>query len=536
VVQTATRPTTPGAADTDRHTVRRWWILAVLGLAQLMVVLDATIVNIALPSAQRDLGFSNADRQWVVTAYSLAFGGLLLLGGRLADLFGRRRMLLIGLIGFAAASSLGGAAQGFGLLVVARAIQGSFGAMLAPAALSMLTVTFTDPRERGKAFGIFGSIAGAGAAIGLLLGGVLTEYLSWRWCLYVNVPIAVAAAVGAFLILPRTDPARDVHLDIPGVVSAVLGLAGLVYGFSRAATDGWSDPWTLAFLGVSVVLLVAFLFIERRTAHPLLPMRVVLDRRRGGAYLAIALAGIGMFAIFLFLTYYLQQTLGFSPLMTGVAFLPFVAGIVTSSTIVVPRLLPRVGPRPLIVTGQLLGAVGLLILSRLEVGSSYAGHVLPAGVVMGLGMGLIFGSSFNTATARVAPSDAGVASALVNTGQQVGGALGTALLNTLAATVTASYPASRQPSPAVIGAAAVAGDTRAFLVAAAIFLVAAVLSLFVLPSGPNPIGPAPGGSGQLARGRHRAGHRHLDRSRDSAARVEPWRGSPTDEWTAVPTS
>jgi EmrB/QacA subfamily drug resistance transporter len=486
VAQTAARSEIPGPSGTDGRDPRRWWILAVLALAQVMVVLDATIVNIALPSAQRELGFSNADRQWVVTAYSLAFGGLLLLGGRLADLFGRRRLLLIGLIGFAVASALGGAAQGIGMLVGARAIQGAFGALLAPAALSMLTVTFSDPSERGKAFGIFGSIAGAGAAIGLLLGGVLTEYLSWRWCLYVNVPIAVVAGVGAFMLLPRTAPTRDVHLDIPGVASAVVGLAALVYGFSRAATDGWMDPVTLTSIGLAVVLLVGFVVIERRAAHPLLPMRVVLDRRRGGAYLAIALAGTGVFSIFLFLTFYLQQTLDFSPLMTGVAFLPFVAGIVTSSTIIVPRLLPRTGPRPLVVTGQVLAGTALLILWRLEVASSYAGHVLPALVIMGLGMGLIFAPSFNTATAGVQQSDAGVASALVNTGQQVGGALGTALLNTLAATVTASYLASRQPSPAVIEAAAVAGDTRAFLVAAGIFAVAAVLSLVVLPRGPNP--------------------------------------------------
>jgi EmrB/QacA subfamily drug resistance transporter len=458
----------------------------VLGIAQLMVVLDATIVTIALPSAQQALGFSNADRQWVVTAYSLAFGGLLLLGGRLADLFGRRRMLLIGLIGFAAASAAGGAAHSFGMLVGARAVQGALGAVLAPAALSMLTVTFADPKERGRAFGIFGSIAGAGAAVGLLLGGVLTEYLSWSWCLYVNVPIAIVAAAGALIFLPRTQPATGVHLDIPGVLAEGLGLAGLVYGFSRAATDGWSDPWTLAVLAVAVVLLVVFVLIERRTTHPLLPLRVVLDRRRGGAYLAIALAGIGSFGIFLFLTFYMQQILGFSPLTTGVAFLPFVAGIVTSSTIVIPRLLPRIGPRPLIITGELLAAAGLLILWRLQVASSYAGHVLPGLVVMGLGMGLIFGSSFNTATARVQPSDAGVASALVNTGQQVGGALGTALLNTIAATVTASYLATRVHSPANVAAAAVAGDTRAFLISAGIFVIAAALSAVILPSGPNP--------------------------------------------------
>ena len=495
------RRTEAASSDTGGGDVRRWWVLAVLGVAQLMVVLDATIVNIALPSAQQALGFSDGDRQWVVTAYSLAFGGLLLLGGRLADLFGRRRMLLIGLIGFAAASALGGASQGIGMLVLARAIQGVLAALLAPSALSMLSVTFTDPRERGKAFGIFGGIAGAGAAVGLLLGGLLTEYLSWAWCLFVNVPIAVAAAAGVVVFVPRSTRATGVHLDIPGTAAAVLGLAGLVYGFARAETNGWTDAGTLALLGVSVLLLVAFVLIERRTAQPLLPLRVVLDRRRGGAYLAIALAGIGSFAIFLFLTFYLQQTLGFSPLVTGVAFLPFVVGIVTSSTVLVPRLLPRVGPKPLIIPGQLLAAAGLLLLSRLQVGSSYAGHVLPAALVMGLGMGLIFASSFNTATTGVRPWDAGVASALVNTGQQVGGALGTALLNTIAATVTANYLAARQPSPEAAQAAAVAGDTRAFLIAAGIFVVAAGLSAVILPGGPNPVSRPPAATVPVPAGR-----------------------------------
>jgi EmrB/QacA subfamily drug resistance transporter len=493
---------TTAAADQDSHHSRRWAILAFLALAQLMVVLDATIVNIALPSAQKSLAFSDNDRQWVITAYSLAFGGLLLLGGRLADLFGRRRMLMIGLIGFALASALGGAAQGIGLLVVARAIQGAFGAVLAPSALSLLTITFQDPAERGKAFGIFGSIAGAGAAIGLLLGGLLTEYLSWRWCLYVNIPIAVVAAVGAFVYIPKIEPAKNVKLDIPGVVTAVLGLGGLVYAFSRAETDGWTDAWTIGLIVVSIVLLIAFVLIQTRTAHPLLPLRVVLDRRRGGAYLAIGLAAIGMFAVFLFLTYYLQQVLGFSPLKTGVAFLPFVAGIIISSTFLATRLLPKVGPKPLVIVGQLLGAAGLLVMWRLHIGSSYAGHVLPALFIMGLGMGLIFASCFNTATAAVERHDSGVASALVNTGQQVGGALGTALLNTIASTVTAAYvvdhAAGGRPSAAVIAAGSVAGDTRAFLVSAGIFVVAAVLSLVVLPWGPNPVGqpgaaPVPAG-------------------------------------------
>jgi EmrB/QacA subfamily drug resistance transporter len=492
------RPTTSAAAGTadakaaaaaqqERDHGRRWWTLAALGLAQLMVVLDATIVNIALPSAQGDLGFDDADRQWVVTAYALAFGGLLLLGGRLADLFGRRRTLMIGLAGFAVASALGGAATGFGTLVAARALQGAFGALLAPSALSLLTITFSDPKERGKAFGIFGAIAGAGAAIGLLLGGVLTEYLTWRWCLYVNVPIAVLAGAGALRFVRKVAPAAGVHLDIPGVLTAVLGLSGLVYAFARAESDGWGDPVTVTLIVVSVLLLTAFVVLQAKVAHPLLPLRVVLDRRRGGAYLAITLAAIGMFAVFLFLTYYLQQTKGYSPLTSGFAFLPFVAGILTSSTVVVPRLLPRVGPRFIITTGQLLGMAGLLYLSRLQADSGYAGHVLPALYVMGLGMGLIFASCFNTATSGTQQSDAGVASALVNTGQQVGGALGTALLNTIAATVTASYVGSHGQSGAALGNAAVAGETRAFLVSAGVFLLGAVVSLVVIPSGPNPV-------------------------------------------------
>ena len=275
-------PTVGRTPDADRAADNRWWILAVAGLAQLMVVLDATIVNIALPSAQRDLGFSNADRQWVVTAYSLAFGGLLLLGGRLSDLVGRRRMFLIGLVGFAGASALGGAATGFVTLVIARAIQGAFGAMLAPAALSILTTTFVEPSERGKAFGVYGAIAGSGGAVGLLLGGVLTEYLSWRWCLYVNVALAVVALVGAMRLLVNQPRNPDVRLDPPGSVLAVTGLVAFVYGMSEAATHGWGAPLTVTLIVGGVVLLAGFVLVERRAEHPLLPLRVVLNRYRGG--------------------------------------------------------------------------------------------------------------------------------------------------------------------------------------------------------------------------------------------------------------
>jgi EmrB/QacA subfamily drug resistance transporter len=464
---------------------RRWLVLAVLALCQLMVVLDSTIVNIALPSAQADLGFGDADRQWVVTAYALAFGGLLLLGGRLSDLFGRRNTLVVGLIGFALASALGGFATNFETLVAARALQGVFGAVLAPSTLSIMTTTFTNPAERGKAFGIFGAIAGAGAAIGLLLGGVLTEYLSWHWCLLVNVPIAVVAVVGALVLVhaPRGED-RPV-LDWPGTVVVVLSLVALVYGFSYAETNSWTSPVTLGLVIGGALGLVLFVMIERRVAHPLLPMRVVLDRFRGGAYLALGLTSVGIFAVFLFLTYHFQQVLGYSPLRSGFAFLPMVVGIATSSTLIVTRLLPRTGPKPLTLTGQGLAALGLVLLAFLDTGSGYLTGALPALLVTGLGLGLIFGSSFNTATSGALPHDAGVASAMVNTGQQVGGALGTALLNTIAAGVTSDRLASfgSQPDPAQVAEAVVAGGSYAFFAAAGILVLAAAVVALVMPKG-----------------------------------------------------
>src|SRR4051794_16600608 len=293
----------------DRHHARRWWILALLGVAQLMVVLDATIVNIALPSAQQALGFSDDARQWVVTGYALAFGSLLLLGGRISDLFGRKWTLIGGLAGFALASAVGGAAPSFGVLVASRAVQGAFGALLAPAALSLLSTTFTHPGERNRAFAIYGGIAGAGGAVGLLLGGILTEYLSWRWCLYVNLLFAVPALVAAAGLLHNQAEAAGTRIDLPGVLTSGAGLFALVYGLTKANTDGWGATVTLAFLAAAVVLLAAFAVIQTRAKHPLLPLRVVIDRNRGGAYLAVLAVGAGMFGVFLFLTYYLQQTL-----------------------------------------------------------------------------------------------------------------------------------------------------------------------------------------------------------------------------------
>lgn len=451
------------------HHERRWLILALIGVAQLMVVLDATIVNIALPSAQADLGFSDESRQWVVTAYALAFGSLLLLGGRLGDLFGRKWAFVGGLIGFSVASAVGGAADSFGVLVAARAAQGVFGALLAPSALGLLSLIFTDPGERAKAFGIFGAIAGGGAAVGLLLGGVLTEALSWRWCLYVNLAIAVPAAVAAVRLLVRETTADRPPLDVGGVLTASAGLFALVYGFSNSETESWGHPVTIAMLAAATVLLSLFVWIESRAQHPLLPLRIVADRTRGGSYTAIGIAGIAMFAVFLFLTYYLQQTKGFTPIQTGLAFLPMTAAIVVSAGLVNTRLLPRVGPRRLMIGGMALGAVAMVILAQLETGSSYAGHVLPALIVLGLGMGNIFAPAFASATYGVDPRDTGVASALVNTMQQVGGSIGTALLSSIFAGAAAGYAEGRAGTPDVMATAAVHGYTVAFWVAAGVF-------------------------------------------------------------------
>ena len=466
----------------------RWWVLGVVGLAQLMVVLDATIVNIALPSAQHALRFSNANRQWIVTGYSLGFGGLLLLGGRLSDLVGRRRMLLVGLAGFALASALGGVASSFGMLLIARGIQGVFGAMLAPAALSTLTVTFTDPAERGKAFGIYGAIAGAGGAVGLLVGGVLTQYLSWRWCLYVNVAFAGLAIIGTLRFLGRQSRDPDVHVDVPGTILVVAGLVALVYGLSEADTKGWGAGVTDILLAVGVALLIAFVLVQRRVAHPLLPLRIVLDRYRGGSYLAIGLSAIAMFGIFLFLTYYLQLTLGYSPVRTGLAFLPMVGALMISSTTSTTLFLPRVGPRPLVPVGMLLAAAGMALLTQISLHTSYVGGVLPGLVLVGLGLGLVFGCAMNMATYGTDPEDAGVASAMVNTNQQVGGSIGTALLNTIAASTLSSYVAAHGHSRLVLAQAAVHSYSVAFWVVVGIFVGTAVVCALVLPSGaPGPV-------------------------------------------------
>jgi EmrB/QacA subfamily drug resistance transporter len=492
-------PAAPAVGSDGSQFERRWWILAVIGVAQLMVVLDTTIVNVALPSAQRALHFSNDNRQWIVTAYALAFGSLLLLGGRIGDLFGRKWTLIGGLVGFSIASAVGGAAGSFGMLVGARAAQGAFAAILAPSALALLSTTFENIDERRKAFGVYGGIAGAGGATGLLIGGVLTQAFSWRLTLFVNLAIALPVALAALWLLVNERPDERPALDLPGTATVSLGLFALVYGFSNAETHSWSDPTTIIALIASAVLLAVFVALESRAQHPLLPLRILGDRARGGSYVAVGLIGAGMFGAFLFLTYFLQNTKGYTPIQTGLAFLPLPAAIVATSMIVQNVLLKRVGPRPLMTFGLLLGAGAMVWLAQLTPSASYGGHVLPALFVLGVGMGATGAPAMFTATYKIPRADTGVASAMVPTMQQVGGAVGASALSTIFASAVSSYSHTHAPGPRLVSTAAVHGYTTAFWVAAAIFAAGAILIGSLVPSikaraitpKPTPTQPSP---------------------------------------------
>jgi EmrB/QacA subfamily drug resistance transporter len=469
---------------------RRWLILGVVGLGQVMVIMSLTVMNIALLSVQQALHFSTADRQWVITAYTLAFGSLLLLGGRLADLLGRKVTFLTGLAGFAAASAIGGASVNFTMLITARACQGAFAALLVPSALSILTTTFTEPKDRNRAFAVYGAIAGAGGAIGLLLGGALTQYLSWRWTLYVNLLFAGVAFAGGALLLGRHRSRARPRLDIPGALLSCGGMFCLVYGFANAASHTWATPSTYGFLAAGVALLAVFAVWQGRAAHPLLPPRVVLDRNRGGAYLSMLIASVGLFGIFLFLTYFLQQTLRYSPLVTGVAVLPLSAGLIVASNLSTIVLMPRVGPKPLVASGMLAAAGGAVWLAQLGSHTGYAAGVLGAIILAGLGLGLVIAPVINTGTFGVAPQDAGEASATVTVGQQLGASVGTALLSTIFATAVASYLAAHLAAARITGRQALTGLALAhgydtvFWWTAGIFAVGAVVGGILLRPGP----------------------------------------------------
>jgi EmrB/QacA subfamily drug resistance transporter len=496
-----TEPTPPRASRAvplgDEPYPRRWLALAVIAVTVLMVILDATIVNIAMPAVAADLEIASANLQWIVTAYTLTFGGLLLLGGRIADFWGRKRTYLVGAAGFAVASALGGVATNEALLFAARALQGAFGALLAPASLALITVLFTDAKERAKAFAVYGAIAGGGSAVGLLLGGVLTEYADWRWCFWVNVPVAVLAVAAAIRIVPESKAPGDTTYDVPGAVLGTLGLASFVYGFTRVAqaaeenaatgsTDSaWTEPWALLFIGAGALLVAAFVVVELRTRNPLLPMRLVLDRNRGGAYLTSTLVGAGLLGAFFFLSLYFQQVLGYTPVAAGFASLPTTVGVLIAAG-AASGLVPRVGPKPLMVAGGLLAAGGLFLLSFLEVDSGFWTLPFPGQLLLGLGLGFTFVPLANLALVGVGGHDAGAASAVLNATQQVGASIGTALLATLSVGAITDFftgvatSGGNPQDPAVALQAQVEGYTTAFTWAAALLVAGALVSALLI--------------------------------------------------------
>jgi EmrB/QacA subfamily drug resistance transporter len=498
---TELRPTLPASgAETppDEPYERRWLALGVIALTVLLVILDATIVNIALPAVSLDLGISPATQQWIVTAYTLTFGGFLLLGGRIADFWGRKRTYLVGAGGFAVASALGGLAQNEAMLFGARALQGVFGALLAPASLALLTVLFTDAKERAKAFAVYGAIAGGGSAVGLLLGGVLTEYADWRWCFWVNLPVAIIAIVAAIPIVPESKAPGDTRYDIPGAVLVTVGLASLVYGFTRVAQksqenaqpggsgeSGWTEPWALLFIAVGVLLVVAFVLVEKRSRNPLLPLRLVLDRNRGGAYLTSALVGAGLIGAFFFLSLYFQQVLGYQPVHAGLASLPTTLGVLVAAGLA-SALTPKLGPKPLMVTGGLLAAAALFLMSLFDVDTTFWELPFPSQLLLGLGLGFTFVPLSNLALVGAGEHDAGAASAVLNATQQVGASVGTALLATISVGAITSYFADAVASgadprdPAVALEAQVAGYTTAFTWASGILLAGALVAAVLI--------------------------------------------------------
>lgn len=467
-------------------------ILAVVATAQLMVVLDVTVVNIALPSTQRELGLSDAGRQWVITAYTLAFGGFLLAGGRISDRIGRTRGLLVGLTGFAIASAAGGAAANAGTLIAARAAQGLFSALLAPSALALLTTTFTGTKERARAFGVYGAVLAAGGALGLVVGGLCTQYLDWRWCLYLNSPIAVGALIAGLAVLPREDSsgAKRASTGRLGLFDVALGsgsMVALVYLLTEAGAHGWGSTRVWALIPVAIVLLAAFVLRQRRSADPLLPMAVLADRNRAAAFVTIGLTAIGMFGMFLVLTYQLQGIMRYSPLRTGVAMLPMAVAVVLSAMLIAARLLPRLPARVLIVPGLVLSAAGLLVLTRLTPDSTYVTGVLPALLLLGIGSGITLMPSVASTMNAVEPRYTGTVSAFTTTSQQLGGSIGTALLNTIATSATASYAGGRGDlvQAADRARATVHGYAVACGWATGILLLCAVLAGVLINAGPQ---------------------------------------------------
>lgn len=468
---------------------RRWFALFVIAIAQLMVVLDSSIVNIALPRmalpfAQGGLAISQKNYQWAVTAYLLTFGGFLLLGGRIGDYLGRKKAFVIGLVGFAAASLLGGLAQNQQWLFGARALQGVFGALLAPAALSLISVTFTDSKERAKAFAVYGALSGVGAAIGLIAGGLLTQYLSWRWCLFVNTPMALIALTLAIPNVKESKVEGHPHYDIPGALCATVGMLAVVYGVSQAATDGWGSVSAWPYMAVGAALLAVFFVIESVVEQPLLPLRLLSDRVRAGAYLTQTLVALGIFGMFLWITFYMQDIHQYSAVKSGLLFMPFSLGVIVAA-VLTSQLLPRFGPRPLTTIGCLMAGAGLLMFSGLSPTSSYLVQVMPAMIVASLGLGMAFVVLASTALFNVEARDTGAASAVLSSAQQLGGSFGTAIQNTIYVSSAGSFVAvamakGHAKTVALIDAGQVHGYDQAFRFGAMSLVVGGVLFFFLV--------------------------------------------------------
>ena len=458
--------------------------LVVIAIAQLMVVLDTAIVNIALPSIQRALHFTPTGLEWVVNGYALAFGGLLLLGGRAGDLFGRRRVFGTGVLLFTLGSLAGGFASTSTWLIIARVAQGVGAAIVAPTALSLVADTFPEGSGRNRALGVYAAVSGAGGALGLLLGGLITNYFSWRWVLFVNVPIGVMLAIAAPRVLAATH-GRPGRLDLPGAATVTAGMTLLVYGLSRAASSGWTNTLTVGSLVTAVVLLAAFIAIELRSEQPLMPLRIFANRNRSGAYAVRLAIGATLSGTLFFLTQFMQNILGYSPLEAGLAFLPITVGVVLGAQSA-SRLIGRIGPRPLMSLGALVGAVGLFGLSRVTEHSGYVLGVLGPVLALSFGLGLLFVSTTIVAVAGVSPRESGLSSALLNVGQQLGGSLGIAVLGTIAATVTRNQLASRIPTHALINQAFTHGYRSAFAISAVIALVGFGVAAIVIKGRPQP--------------------------------------------------
>jgi EmrB/QacA subfamily drug resistance transporter len=464
----------PLTAPPNPHHERRWLALGVILVAQMMLLLDATIVNVALPSVQADLGFSDDTRGWVVTAYLLAFGSLLLLGGRLADAFGSKTVFIVGLVGFAIASAVGGAAPNIETLITARAVQGGFAAVMAPAALSLIMVIFTDLKELNKAFAIFGAVAGSSAAVGLLLGGVLTDYASWRWTMYVNVVFSVVGILGALALLHNSTNPNKPKLSVPSTILGTAGVFGLVFGASRAETDGWDAAITLTSLIAGGLLLIVFVGFQNSDRHPLVPLRVVADRNRGAGLLTLLLGQAGVFALFLFLTYYFQDVLGYSPIKTGLAFLPMMVTVAVVATLTQSVLVQHLTMRTIVAGGLTIGGAGAALLTQADASSHYAAWVLPGLILAGAGIGSAIVSAVALAQMGVEPRDAGAAGALNNVSQQLGAALGIAVISTFVATANSNYLADHG-SAAVVDAT-VHGFTVGYWWAAGAFWAGALFT------------------------------------------------------------